>query len=346
MPESDGPLLKIENLHTHFRTDAGIARAVDGVSLELDPGKTMALVGESGCGKSVTALSVLGVIPQPPGFHPAGSVRFEGRELFRLNEEEMHRIRGNRISMIFQEPMSSLNPVFRVGAQVADVMRLHLGLSWGEALGRAVHLFQSVGIPAPHARIDDYPHQLSGGMRQRVMIAMALACDPALLIADEPTTALDVTIQAQILDLLRKLQAEKGMALLLITHDLGMVAEMAEEVAIMYAGKIVERARTRDLFRAPKHPYTVGLFESLPKMHRPGQRLHTIAGAVPAATRFPKGCRFHPRCPYAVEVCAREEPPLREHAPGHRAGCWLHHEEVMRPLGRPAGLPERETAPA
>ncbi len=336
-------LLQISELRTYFKTDAGIGRAVDGVSFDIPTGKTVALVGESGCGKSVTALSILRLIPNPPGYHPGGSIRFEGKDLLSLTEDEMRSIRGNRISMIFQEPMTSLNPVFRVGNQIAAALRVHRDVSNAEARARVIELFKTVGIPAAEQRIDDYPHQLSGGMRQRVMIAMALACDPSLLIADEPTTALDVTIQAQILDLLRRLQAEKGMALLLITHDLGIVAEMAEEVAIMYAGKIVERAPTRQLFHAPKHPYTVGLFESLPKLNQPGAKLTTIPGSVPAATNFPDGCRFHPRCPFAMDIC-RQEPALVEYSLRHRAACWLHDEAAMKRQGRPTGLPARETA--
>ncbi len=335
-------LLQIKDLRTYFKTDAGIGRAVDGVTFDIPAGKTIALVGESGCGKSVTALSILRLVASPPGFHPSGEIRFEGKDLLSLPEPEIRAIRGNRISMVFQEPMTSLNPVFRVGSQIVAAIRVHRNVSRSEARDRVIELFRTVGIPAPEHRIDDYPHQMSGGMRQRVMIAMALACKPALLIADEPTTALDVTIQAQILDLLRKLQTEQGMALLLITHDLGIVAEMAEEVAIMYAGKIVERAPTRELFHAPKHPYTIGLFDSLPKIHRPGEPLHAIPGSVPAATKFLDSCRFHPRCSHAMAVCRRDEPPLAGRDTSHATACWLHDEAEMKRQGKPQGLPGRE----
>ena len=317
-------ILSVKDLRTYFRTESGNALAVDGVTFEEPAGKTLALVGESGCGKTVTALSLMGLVPRPPGFHPSGEVIFEGRDLLRLPLGELRKIRGNRITMIFQEPMTSMNPVFRIGSQMTAAIRQHRDVSRAEARQRAIELLEKVGIPAPGERIDDYPHQLSGGMLQRVMIAMALACDPALLIADEPTTALDVTIQAQILDLLRRLQSENGMSILLITHDLGIVAEMADEVAVMYAGKIVEYGPTRTLFAGRMHPYTQGLFESLPGMHQRGARLHTIQGIVPPATRFPEGCRFHPRCPRVMPVCRESEPRLLEMQEGHRAACWLH----------------------
>lgn len=335
-------LLRINNLKTHFFTDAGVATAVDGVSFEAAAGKTVALVGESGCGKSVTALSIMRLVPTPPGRIVSGEVVLNGQNLLKLTEKEMRTIRGNKISMIFQEPMTSLNPVFRVGNQVAAALRIHRNIPKKEARRRAVELFAQVGIPSPEERIDDYPHQMSGGMRQRAMIAMALACDPLLLIADEPTTALDVTIQAQILELLRRLQADRGMAILLITHDLGIVAEMAHEVAIMYAGQLVERAPILELFQRPHHPYTVALFESLPGMSRPGERLRAIAGQVPAATQFPGGCRFHPRCPHALDVCTSREPEAFAVGEHHTAACWLHDPIMMERQGLPTGLPKQE----
>ncbi len=331
-PEPDAPVLGVRDLRTFFHTDAGMARAVDGVSFTVPRGKTVALVGESGCGKSVTALSVLRLIPTPPGRIESGSVFLNGRDVLRLSEREMRSVRGNEVSMIFQEPMTSLNPVFRTGDQVAATIRLHRKAGKAEARDRAIEMFTRVGISSPETRVDDYPHQMSGGMRQRVMIAMALACGPSLLIADEPTTALDVTIQAQILDLLKMLQADTGMAMLLITHDLGVVAETADSVYIMYAGKIVEHAPAADLFREPLHPYTALLFKSLPALasDKAGDgrraRLEAIKGAVPPATQFPEGCRFRDRCPHAMPVCS-QEPPLAEVTPGHRAACWLHHPE-------------------
>jgi oligopeptide/dipeptide ABC transporter ATP-binding protein len=326
MTSSPGILLSVRGLRTEFHTDQGVACAVDGVSFDLPKGGTLALVGESGCGKSVTALSILRLIPDPPGRIAAGEVLFEGRSLLVLDEREMRRIRGNDISMIFQEPMTSMNPVFRIGDQIAAVIRLHRGLSKAEARREAVALMDRVGIPAAASRVDDYPHQMSGGMLQRVMIAMALACGPRLLIADEPTTALDVTIQAQILDLLNRLRAESGMSVLLITHDLGVVAETAEQVVVMYAGRVVETASVHALFADPKHPYTRALFASLPAISR-GKRLVNIPGAVPAATNFPSGCRFHPRCSHAMPVCSRREPPLLDSGGEHRSACWLHHPD-------------------
>jgi oligopeptide/dipeptide ABC transporter ATP-binding protein len=341
MSSTNDTLLSVRGLKTYFRTDAGEAKAVDGVSLDIPAGKTMALVGESGCGKSVTAMSVLRLIPQPPGRIADGEVLYEGTNLLDLSLKEMRAIRGNDISMIFQEPMTSLNPVFRIGKQIGAVLRLHCGLSKYEAYEQTIELLTEVGIPAPDQRIDEYPHQLSGGMRQRVMIAMALACNPKLLIADEPTTALDVTVQAQILDLLRKLQDQHGMAILLITHDLGIVAEMAHDVAVMYAGKIVEQAPVKDLFADPRHPYTEGLFKSLPSYEPGADRLHTIAGNVPAATHFPSACRFHPRCLYAMDRCSQTEPPL-EASGDHHAACWLHDADAMAEEGLPTGIPQQE----
>ncbi|MBI3118081.1 MAG: ABC transporter ATP-binding protein [Candidatus Hydrogenedentes bacterium] len=343
-PANNGAVLSVRDLHTYFYTDQGIARAVDGVSFDVCAGKTLAVVGESGCGKSVTALSIMRLIPQPPGRIAGGEVWFNGVNLLSLSEARMRGIRGDDISMIFQEPMTSMNPVFRIGHQIGAVLRLHRKLGKEKAREEAIALLERVGIPEPARRVDDYPHQLSGGMLQRVMIAMALACSPKILIADEPTTALDVTIQAQILELLKHLQRETGMALLLITHDLGVVAETADDVVVMYAGKTVEQAPVEELFAAPKHPYTRGLFASLPGMHKPGERLYTITGSVPAAIHFPSGCRFHPRCPYCMEISLKEEPRPERVGPGHTAACWLYNEDWMKQLGRPVGIPEKEPA--
>jgi oligopeptide/dipeptide ABC transporter ATP-binding protein len=331
----NAPLLEIRELQTHFFTDDGIVRAVDGVSLALEPGRTLAVVGESGSGKSVTALSVLRLVAMPPGRIVGGSIRFRGRDLLSLSEPEMRGIRGREISMIFQEPMTSLNPVYTCGEQIMEVLELHLKLDRSAAKKQAIELLRHVGIPSPEQRVDEYPHQMSGGMRQRVMIAMALACRPALLIADEPTTALDVTIQAQILELLRALQRELEMSVLLITHDLGVVAETADQVAVMYAGQVVETCGVRDIFHAARHPYTAGLLASLPRLgeeagpHSGGsgpRRLRVIPGQVPDPTRFPSGCRFHPRCPLAVERCRTEAPALRDVGGGHLARCHRAEE--------------------
>ncbi|MFH0965485.1 MAG: ABC transporter ATP-binding protein [Planctomycetota bacterium] len=319
------PLLDVRNLRTVFRTEAGLARAVDGVSFSIESGSTVALVGESGCGKSATALSILRLIDDPPGRISEGEVFFDGRDLLALSEAEMRSVRGARVSMVFQEPMTSLNPVFSVGRQVAESLRVHLGASRIEARRRAVELLKIVGIPAPHERVDNYPHELSGGMKQRVVIAMALACNPALLIADEPTTALDVTIQAQILELLASLRHEFEMAVLLITHDLGIVSENADVVNIMYAGKIVERAGAGELLARPHHPYSVGLLNSVPKLGEGRARLETIPGTVPSATRWPPACRFHPRCQRATRECREVEPPFEELSPGRCVACYHPH---------------------
>jgi oligopeptide/dipeptide ABC transporter ATP-binding protein len=333
------PLLRVRDLKTYFVTERGrgTARAVDGVSFDLYPGETLGLVGESGCGKTVTSLSILRLIPEPPGhIRPGSLIEFEGRNLLTLAPAELRAIRGNRIAMIFQEPMTSLNPVFTVGDQVAEAAIVHQGLSRKAARAKAVEMLQLVGIPDPDERADHYPHQLSGGMRQRVMIAMALICRPQVLIADEPTTALDVTIQAQILELLERLQAELGMAVMLITHDLGIVAGTADRVVVMYAGQVVEAAPTPELFARPGHPYTEGLLASVPRLDRPATRLHSIPGNVPAATDWPSGCRFHPRCPYAWDRCRAEEPPLLAIGPadeGHTARCWLVAEPQRRTRG-------------
>jgi len=314
-------LLEVENLQTHFFTDDGVVRAVDGVSFAIDEGETLAIVGESGSGKSVTALSILRLFPQPPGRIVGGHVRFRGTDLVGLSTEAMRGVRGRSISMIFQEPMTALNPVYTCGEQIMETVRRHEGLGRRAARDRAIEMLNLVGIPAPEQRVDEYPHQLSGGMRQRVMIAMALACRPSLLIADEPTTALDVTIQAQILDLLRRLQAELGMAVLLITHDLGVVAETASRVAVMYAGQVVEYCSVRDAFRQPLHPYTAGLQASLPKLGERRERLRVITGTVPNPLAFPGGCRFHPRCPIAQEQC-RTAPAFERVAEGRFVRCW------------------------
>ena len=317
------PLLKIENLKTYFYVKGRVARAVDDVSLSIQPGETLGLVGESGCGKSVTAHSIIQLIPTPPGKIVDGRIWFEDRDLLRLPEAEMRKIRGNRISMIFQEPMTSLNPVFCVGDQVGEVLRLHQGLSRRETRNRVLDIFKQVGIPAAESRLDDFPHQMSGGMRQRVMIAMALACNPRLMIADEPTTALDVTIQAQILDLMNKLKADTGASILFITHDLGVIAEMAQHVAVMYAGHVVEHADVNTLFSDPKHPYTVGLLKSIPILGRKTAegRLSTIQGVVPSLFDLPRGCLFSDRCPDVFDDCRRIAPAMYDVGPNHTARC-------------------------
>jgi oligopeptide/dipeptide ABC transporter ATP-binding protein len=314
-------LLEIAGLTTSFATSAGTVRAVSNLYLSVKKGRILGLVGESGCGKTMTALSIMNLVP-PPGRIESGAISFEGRNLLDLSTEEMRRIRGSRISMIFQEPMTALNPVFTVGNQIGEVLTTHERMSKADAARRSIELLRSVGIPSPEKRVDEYPHQMSGGMRQRVMIAMAIACRPALILADEPTTALDVTIQAHILELLSRIQEEMGMALMLVTHDLGLIAERAHEVAVMYAGRIVESADTRTLFAAPAHPYTRGLLSSLP---RPGEskrsRLRTIAGTVPRMSDLPKGCTFQTRCNIRTDKC-NAEPDLVEIAPGHRVRCW------------------------
>ncbi len=320
------PLLEIEDLKTHFFTRDGVVRAVDGVSFSVHPGETLAVVGESGCGKSVTALSVLRLIASPPGKIVSGEIRLEGKNLLDLREAEMRDLRGNEISMIFQEPMTSLNPVLTVGQQIAEALRIHRGAGRAEAHAGAVEMLRQVDIPEPQRRADEYPHQLSGGMRQRVMIAMALACQPRLLIADEPTTALDVTIQAQILDLMRALKEKSGAAIILITHDLGVVAEMAERVVVMYAGRKVEEAPVDALFARPRHPYTRGLLASIPRLGEAAKegarRLAEIRGVVPSLKEEIPGCVFAPRCPNATAQCRREYPPLEDKGGGHSVACW------------------------
>ena len=318
------PLLEIENLRVTFDGEDGEVTAVNGVTLSVGQGETVALVGESGCGKSMTALSVLRLVPAPLGAIRGGSVRFAGEELLMKTVEQMQEIRGRDIAMIFQEPMTSLNPVFTCGDQIMEAITRHRVVSKREAREQAVEMLRLVGIPMPERRLYEYPHQLSGGMRQRVMIGMALCCAPKLLIADEPTTALDVTIQAQILDLLRTLKRKIGMAILLIAHDLGIVAEVAERVVIMYAGEVVEEAPVRSLFKKPAHPYTRGLLGSVPKLDRKEEELKTIPGNVPSLKSMPSGCRFHPRCPNARSLCAKAAPALLEIGEGQRVACWLY----------------------
>jgi len=323
------PLLSIEDLRTYFYTDAGVARAVDGVSLQVNQGETVGLVGESGCGKTVTALSILRLIASPGRIEPDSRIVFEGKDLLRLNPEEIRRVRGNRIAMIFQEPMTALNPVFTVGDQVAEVARVHDGATRRDAWKRAVEMLDLVGIPTADERARDYPHQMSGGMCQRVVIAMALMMRPALVIADEPTTALDVTIQAQILELLRDLQRKFGMSLLLITHDMGVVAETASRVVVMYAGEIVEQAPVDRIFASPHHPYTEGLLAAMPRLGAARDRLVTIPGSVPPPTAWPSGCRFRDRCCYAWERAA-EHPALSEIVPAHVSRCHMAQEPERR----------------
>lgn len=324
---NDNILLSVKDLQTYFTTETGLVKAADGVSFSIRKGETLGLVGESGCGKSVTALSLMRLIQKPPGEILGGEIRFNDLDLLKLSSAEMRRIRGNRISMIFQEPMTSLNPLFRVGDQIAEAIRIHQGLSGGELREAAVEMLRKVGIPDPEGRIREYPHQMSGGMRQRVMIAMALSCNPELMIADEPTTALDVSIQAQILDLMNNLKEDFGASILLITHDLGVIAEMAQTVAVMYAGKIVEYVDVVSIFDRPKHPYTVGLMKSVPKLDEPAAKdkmLSTIPGVVPSLQRLPQGCYFQERCSHTFARCRQEAPPLAEVEPGHLLRCWKY----------------------
>jgi peptide/nickel transport system ATP-binding protein len=329
--DCDMALLEIEDLQTHFRTQDGVNRAVDGISFHVNEGETLAVVGESGCGKSVTAMSILRLVPEPPA-KIAGSIRFQGKQLLKFSEREMRSIRGNDISMIFQEPMTSLNPVLTVGRQIGETLRLHQGLDRKAAEARAIEMLVLVGIPEPRRRLREYPHQLSGGIRQRVMIAMALACNPKLLIADEPTTALDVTIQAQILDLMRDLKRRVGAAIILITHDLGIVAEVAERVMVMYAGRKLEEAPVAELFRTPRHPYTRGLLGAVPKLGSSllgsATRLAEIPGLVPSLKHRIKGCVFAGRCLHATELCRQVAPALESKAPGHLAACHYASREA------------------
>ena len=322
-------LLEVKNLKTQFFTQDGVVHAVNGISYTVDAGETVAIVGESGSGKSVGVMSLIRLIPQPPGKIVDGEVWFDGRDLLKLSEDELRHIRGNRIAMIFQDPMTSLNPVLTIGRQITEALELHLNMSKSEARKRAVQLLEMVGIPGAEARLDDYPHQFSGGMRQRIMIAMAISLDPAVLIADEPTTALDVTVQAQIMELLQDLQRERNMGMILITHDLGVVAGVADKIAVMYAGRIVEDADVLTLYGEPAHPYTEGLLASMPRVDTKGEELYAIKGLPPSLLALPPGCNFNPRCPYKQEICLREVPPRQEVAPGHGSACHFW-EEVYR----------------
>ncbi|MGF7059616.1 ABC transporter ATP-binding protein [Brassicibacter mesophilus] len=322
-------LLEVKNLKTYFYTEDGEIPAVDGVDFYVRKGETLGIVGESGCGKSVTAMSVLRLIPNPPGVIKDGEVVFNDKKVLELSEKEMRNIRGNDISMIFQEPMTSLNPVFTIGDQIGEVLKLHSGLKKKESRQRCIELLKMVGIPRAEKVIDEYPHALSGGMRQRAMIAMALACNPKLLIADEPTTALDVTIQAQILELMLNLQKEFDTAIIFITHDLGVIAEVADRVIVMYAGKVVEEANVKELFNSPKHPYTVGLLKSKPDLDTRDERLYVVSGVVPNLLKKPKGCMFHPRCEFATDKCINQETELLEISEGRKVRCWLHCESEV-----------------
>ncbi|KYG95279.1 MULTISPECIES: ABC transporter ATP-binding protein [Paenibacillus] len=319
-------LLEVTNLRTEFKTAAGTIRAVDGVDLSVGKGETLGIVGESGCGKSITSLSIMQLLPKGLGKVAAGEVRFNGENMLDFSERKMRSIRGNEMAMIFQEPMTSLNPVFKIGKQIAESARYHHGVSKHKAKDMAVEMLTKVGIPRPEKVAASYPHELSGGMRQRVMIAMAMVCNPKLLIADEPTTALDVTIQAQILDLMRELQKSEGTSILMITHDLGVVAEMCDRVVIMYAGQVVEETDVKTLFKDPKHPYTQSLLASLPQLNSDQERLASIPGQVPNPLDMPKGCRFAPRCQFAKEICRAEAPELTEVEPGHKSRCLLQQE--------------------
>jgi peptide/nickel transport system ATP-binding protein/oligopeptide transport system ATP-binding protein len=324
---ADVPLLQVEDLHTAFYTDAGVVRAVRGVSFGLHAGRILGLVGESGCGKTVTGLSILRLIPDPPGKIERGRILFQGKDLLAYDDSRMRRVRGNQIAMIFQEPMTSLNPIFTVGYQIIEVLRLHQKISGRAARKKAVEMFAKVGLPDPQKRINEYPHQMSGGMRQRVMIAMALCCSPRLIIADEPTTALDVTIQAQILELINRLKEDTGASFLLITHDLGVIAEMADHVAVMYTGGIVETASCDELFENPTHPYTIGLMQSIPRIDVPlseDKLLQTIKGVVPSLLALPRGCPFQDRCPQVMPRCRRHDPPFFKISEHHLTRCWLH----------------------
>ncbi|QTL97022.1 ATP-binding cassette domain-containing protein [Iocasia frigidifontis] len=319
-------LIELKNLKTYFNTEEGVARAVDGVDFEIYPGETLGIVGESGCGKSITSLSIMRLVPQPQGEIVDGEIYFKGKDLTKLSQKEMRTIRGNEISMIFQEPMTSLNPVFTIGNQISETIMLHKDVNKKEVMNQSIEILKKVGIPLPEQRVYEYPHQLSGGMRQRVMIAMALSCNPELLIADEPTTALDVTIQAQILDLMEALKEKFNMSMMMITHDLGVIAEISDRVAVMYAGKVVEYTDVKTLFKNPRHPYTWGLMNSIPRLNKEVERLTTIEGIVPNCLDFPEGCRYNARCPMAEEKCFLEEPPINEFDEGHKVRCWYADE--------------------
>ena len=324
-------LIDVNNLRTHFFTEEGVVKAVDGVDFEIYPGETLGVVGESGCGKSVTSLSIMRLIESPPGQIVDGNIMFEGdRDLTQLSQKEMRKIRGNDISMIFQEPMTSLNPVYTVGDQISEAILLHKDVTKKEAREQAIDMLRKVGIPLPEQRVDEYPHQLSGGMRQRVMIAMALSCDPKLLIADEPTTALDVTIQAQILELIDDLKENFDMSIMMITHDLGVIAEVADRIAVMYAGKVVEYTDAVSLFKDPQHPYTWGLMHSIPRLDKEVEELYAIPGVVPSPLEFPEGCKYNTRCELADEKCLASEPELKEIEEGHQVRCW--HVDKLKEL--------------
>ncbi len=319
-------ILEVRDLRTYFHTDEGVVPAVDGVDFTLKRGKTLCVVGESGCGKSVTAFTVMRLIPMPPGKVESGEILYNGKDLVKLTENEMRKIRGNEIAMIFQEPMTSLNPVYTIGNQIVEAIVLHQNVKSKEARQRAVEMLEKVGLPDPEKRIDEYPHQMSGGMKQRVMIAMALSCNPEVLIADEPTTALDVTIQAQILDLLRHLKETEGMSIMLITHDLAVVSEVADEVLVMYASKVVENAGVNEIFNDPKHPYTQGLIKAIPQLGNRVDRLNEIPGQVPKPQNYPKGCHFADRCPHVMDICYKNDPGMAEVGGGHLVSCFLYGE--------------------
>jgi oligopeptide transport system ATP-binding protein len=325
-PREDGLLLEVEDLHVEFHTADGVARAINGVNFELYQGQTLAILGESGSGKSVTAQAIMGILDMPPAKIPKGQIRYCGHDLLTMRDEDRRKTRGPEISMVFQDALSSLNPVFPVGWQIAEMFRVHRGMNRSDSLERAVKLMQRVSIPAAKERVRAYPHQFSGGMRQRIMIAMAIALDPAVLIADEPTTALDVTVQAQIMELLQELQEERQMGLVLITHDLGVVADVADKIAVMYSGRIMERADVYDLYRQPAHPYTKGLLESIPRLDQKGQQLAAIGGLPPNLMRIPPGCEFNPRCKYAQDICREDRPALREVVPGRESACHFAEE--------------------
>jgi len=327
----DDLLLKVKNLKTYFYTDDGVVKAVDGVDFTIKKGETLGMVGESGCGKSVSALSVLQLIPTPPGKIVDGEILFKGKNLLTNNADNMRKIRGNDISMIFQEPMTSLNPVYTIGDQISEAIVLHQNLHKGKAMKKTVEMLKLVGIPNPEKRVHEYPYELSGGQRQRVMIAMALSCNPDLLIADEPTTALDVTIQAQILELMKKLKDEIGMAILMITHDLGVIAEVSDNVVVVYAGKAMEYTNSLNIFKKPKHPYTMALMRSIPQLgDEPGKKLEVIKGSIPDPLALPSGCKFHPRCKYATDICTMEEPELEDIGDNHLVRCWMYHKDKAK----------------
>ncbi|MBF8188996.1 ABC transporter ATP-binding protein [Nonomuraea sp. K274] len=324
----DHPLLAVDDLHVEFRTRAGIVRAVNGVSYTVGPGETLAVLGESGSGKSVTAQAIMGILDMPPAVIPQGQIRFKGTDLLKLSEEARSQVRGQRVAMVFQDALSALNPVFTVGWQISEMFRVHRGMSKRDALKKAVELMDRVRIPAARQRVNDYPHQFSGGMRQRIMIAMSIALDPEVLIADEPTTALDVTVQAQIMELLADLQRESRMGLILITHDLGVVADVADKIAVMYGGRIVENAPVHDIYKSPAHPYTKGLLESIPRVDQKGQDLYAIKGLPPNLLDLPTGCAFHPRCPYRQDNCVTDVPPLHR-VSGVRGSACHYWREVL-----------------